>query len=287
MADASRPIIFVSDFGLASEWVGICHTVMSRIAPASPIVDLSHFVRPLNVVAGAQLVADSLPYMADDAVVLAVVDPTVGKDREIAVEAADGRLLVGPDNGLLSLAYRSVGGVGAAVEITSAAIILEPVAPTLRARDVLCPAAAHLAAGLPIDELGPRLDPGTLTELIVAQPEVQRGRIQSEVMDYNRFGNVQLNVRAAHLADAALDGVDELQLEALAGATRARRASTYADFEPGEYGVIVDPRGWLSIVRGNPANALEGLGLSIGDPVWISRPAVAGELSADVAERAS
>src|SRR5262245_39429750 len=209
---ATRPIVFISDFGLSSEWVGICHTVMSRIAPHSRIVDLSHFVRPLNVVAGAQLLGDSLAYLADDAVVLAIVDPNVGKDREIAIEAADGRLLVGPDNGLLSLAYRSLGGVAKAVEITSPSVVVEPVAPSFRARDVLCPAAAHLASGMPIEEVGTALDPGTLTELKVAEPEVERGKIQCEVMDFNRFGNVQLNVRASHLEQADLDDAAEVML---------------------------------------------------------------------------
>jgi S-adenosylmethionine hydrolase len=287
MPALTRPIVFVSDFGLAGEWVGTCHAVINRIAPQSRVVDLSHFVRPLNVVAGAQLLADSLPYVADDAVLLAVVDPNVGKDRDVAIEAADGRLLVGPDNGLLSLAWDALGGVHKAVEITSAAIILEPVAPSLHARDILGPAAAHLASGMDIEQLGRRLEPDTLAALAVAQPEVERDKIQCEVVDYNRFGNVQLNVRAGHLEQSGLDDAPDLSLEAVAGSTRARRASTYADFEPGEYGVIFDPRGWLTIVRGNPANALEGLGLAIGDPVWISRPSGSSELASDAAEHAA
>src|SRR4029450_9737164 len=98
---AARPIVFLSDFGLGNEWVGICHAVMSDISPASPIVDLSHLVRPLDVASGALLLADSFAYLAEDAVILAVVDPTVGKDREIVVRTGSGRDLVGPDNGLL------------------------------------------------------------------------------------------------------------------------------------------------------------------------------------------
>jgi S-adenosylmethionine hydrolase len=270
MPPGNRPIVFVSDFGLASEWVGTCHAVINKLAPQTTVVDLSHFVRPLDVLGGAQLLVDSLPYVADDAVILAAVDPNVGRDREIAIEAADGRLLVGPDNGVLSLAWESLGGVRAAVEITSTEIILQPVAPSLHTRDILCPAAAHLSAGMGLEHLGPSIEDDTLTRLTVSEPEVERGRIQCEVMDYNRFGNVQLNVRASHVEQSGLDTSPALSIEAVAGSARARRASTYADFEPGEYGVIFDPRGWLSIVRGNPGNALEGLGLSLGDPVWIT-----------------
>jgi S-adenosylmethionine hydrolase len=270
MSGDGRPIVFVSDFGLSSEWVGTCHAVMSRIAPRSRIVDLSHFVRPLNVTAGAQLLADSLPYLADDAVVVAIVDPNVGKDRNVAIEAADGRMLIGPDNGLLSLAWEALGGVGKAVEITSATIVLQPVSPSFHARDILCPAAAHVAAGMAMEELGGLIASETLSRLEVAQPEVARGKIRCAVVDYNRFGNVRLNVRGSHVSDAGLEDAPDLAVEAVSGSTRARRAETYADLTPGEYGVIVDPRGWLTIVRGNPANALEGLGLDVGDSIWIS-----------------
>ena len=271
------PIVFATDFGLGNEWVGMCHAVMSRIAPQSPIVDLSHLIRPLNVPAGALLLADSLPYLAEEAVVVAVVEPNVGKDRDIAVEAASGRRLVGPDNGLLSLAWDALGGVRRAVEITSEEIILQPVAPSLHARDVLCPAAAHLAAGTELGELGQPLEPESLTGLKIAEPEVEAGRIRCEVVDLNRFGNIQLNVREAHFAGAGLDHEADLGVEAASQSVHAKYGSTYADFEAGEYGVMFDPRGWLIVVRGNPASAFEGLGLQIGDPVWLSDPASMSE----------
>jgi hypothetical protein len=69
MAATGRTIVFLSDFGYRNEWVGICHAVMNRIAPESPIVDLSHGIPPLDVRGGAVLLVDSLPHLA------AVVDP--------------------------------------------------------------------------------------------------------------------------------------------------------------------------------------------------------------------
>jgi len=266
----ARPIVFETDFGLGNEWVGICHAVMSRIAPGSRIIDLSHLVRPLDVSGGARLLADSLPYLPEDAILIAVVDPNVGADRDIAVQAGDGRLLVGPDNGLLSAAWSAAGGVSRAFEITSPDVVIEPVAPSLHARDVLCPAAAHLAAGMPIERLGDALEPGGLATHELRNPDVEAGKISCEVIDYNRFGNIQLNVRRADLEQAGLDGA-AVVVEAIAGSVQARQGRTYADFAPGEYGVIFDPRGWLTIVRGNPGNALEDLSLSLGDLVWITR----------------
>jgi S-adenosylmethionine hydrolase len=266
-----RPIVFLSDFGLGNEWVGLCHAVLSGISPQSPIVDLSHLVRPLEVAAGAILLADSMPYVPVTAVVLAVVEPNVGKDREIAIETTSGRHLVGPDNGLLSLAWEAAGGVRAAVEVTSSDVIRPPHAESFRAPDTLCPAAAHLAAGMPLERLGNEIEAGSLAVVTVARPEIEPGKIACEVIDFNRFGNVHLNVRREDLVAAGLDDAGTLTVEAVSGAAEAKRGGTYADFAAGEYGVLFDPRGWLTIVRGNPASALDGLGLALAAPVWIRR----------------
>jgi len=266
----TRSIVFLSDFGYRNEWVGICHAVMNRIAPESPVVDLSHGVPPLDVRAGALLLADSLPYVRHDAVVLAVVDPSVGREHDIAVETGDGRLLVGPDNGLLAPAWRAAEGVARAVSITSSQVLLEPVSPSFHARDVFAPAAAHLAAGVSLEELGEPLAADALTDLRIPAPGVEHGKIECEVLDLNRFGNVQLNVRDSHLVAAGLDRLDRISVETLAGAAVARRVATYADLSGDDWGLIVDPRGWLSVIRANPGNAAEGLGVGGGDLVWLT-----------------
>ena len=268
--EGARPIVFMTDFGLESEWVGICHAVMCKVAPTSTVIDLSHFIEPLDVEAGARMLSDSLGYLPGDAVLVAVVDPNVGKDRDVAVETGDGRLLVGPDNGLLSSTWAASGGARRAVEITSPEVIVGEVVASFHARDVLCPAAAHLATGMPIERLGEEFDPGGLVSLVVRRPQVEAGKIRCEVIDHNRFGNIQLNVRKQDLGSAGLDGADRLAVEGLAGWVEARRGETFADFAPGEYGVIFDPRGWLTIVRGNPGNAIKDLHLSVGDLVWIT-----------------
>jgi S-adenosyl-L-methionine hydrolase (adenosine-forming) len=271
MPTPGRTIVFLSDFGYRNEWVGICHAVMNRIAPASPIVDLSHGVPPLDVRGGAVLLADSLPYLSADAVLLAIVDPSVGRDRDVALETNAGRLVVGPDNGLLAPAAAALGGVARAVEITSPDVVLTPVSPSFHARDVLAPAAARLAAGAALETLGPALEPAGLVALTIPEPTVELGKIECEVLDLNRFGNVLLNVREPQFADSGLRAADAVQVESTAGSGRARWVSTYSDVDAGDWGIIVDPRGWLLVIRGNPANAAEGLGsVGPGDPIWLT-----------------
>jgi len=162
-----------------------------------------------------------------------------------------------------------MNGVAQVVSITSEQHTLQPIAPSFHARDVLAPAAAHLAAGVPLEDLGEPVDPDTLARLSMPEPNIERGRIECEVLDLNRFGNVQLNVRESHLTAAGLDGAKHVSIEALSGAVVAARVSTYADIDAEGWGLMVDPRGWLAVVRANPGNAAQGLGVSSGDLIWI------------------
>jgi len=205
--------------------------------------------------------------------VLAVVDPSVGRDRDVALETAEGRLLVGPDNGLLAPATAALGGASRAVEITAPEVVLAPISPSFHARDVLAPAAAHLAAGMPLEALGPAVEPGSLADFALPEATVERGKVECEVLDLNRFGNVLLNVREPDVVAAGFDRGGALQVDTTAGSARVRWVSTYGDLAAGDWGVIVDPRGWLLVIRGNPANAAEGLGVGPGDPVWLTAAA--------------
>jgi S-adenosylmethionine hydrolase len=117
------------------------------------------------------------------------------------------------------------------------------------------------------------VDPETLEVIRIPEPGIERGKIECEVLDLNRFGNVQLNVREEHVTAAGLDDAEHVRVESQTGSAMARRVQTYGDLESGEWGLLVDSRRWLTLVRGNPANAAEGMGVSTGDLVWLFAPA--------------
>ena len=214
----SKPVVFVSDLGLRDEFVGVCHAVIARISPGSTVIDISHGVAPHDIRAGGLILSESLRFAPADAVGLAVIDPGVGTDRlAIAVETEAGRQLVGPDNGVLSLAWRADGGARRAVAISSPDVVLEPISNVFHGRDVFAPAAAHLASGSDLSGLGPPAELSDLTEVRLAEPEVERGRITGEVMDVDRFGNVRLNVRPSHLTAAALQETSVLHVATVGG----------------------------------------------------------------------
>src|ERR687884_1690217 len=140
-------ITFLTDFGLADDFVGTCHGVMKRIAPDVQIIDITHGVPPRQVLHGALTLANTLPYMPPG-VHLAVVDPGVGSARRaLALPDAQGRIHVGPDNGLLIPAAEKFGGIADAHELTNPEFALESVSRTFHGRDLFSPAAAHLALG--------------------------------------------------------------------------------------------------------------------------------------------
>ena len=266
----SKPVVFVSDLGLRDEFVGVCHAVIARIAPGSAVIDVSHGIAPHDIQRGGLVLAESLRFAPTDAVGLAVIDPGVGTDRlPIAVETAAGRQLVGPNNGVLSLAWRADGGARRAVEINAPDVVLQPISSVFHGRDVFAPAAAHLAAGADLVALGPEVAVSDLAEVRVAEPEVERGKISGEVLDVDRFGNVRLNVRPSHVAAAGLQDASVLHVATLGEEADAPRITTYGRVGVGEYGVIVDAWEWLAIIR-YEANAAADLGVQSGDVVWLT-----------------
>lgn len=260
----SRTIVFLTDYGLADGFVGVCHGVIARIAPDARIVDLTHQIARQDVLGGAIVLARSTRFMPDDAVYLAVVDPGVGSERRpIAVETRAGALLVGPDNGLLSMTWAELGGAERAVEISAPEVLLHPVSRTFHGRDVFAPAAAHLSAGLALEDVGPTVALGEVHVVDLPAPMVTPGSVGGRVVAVDGFGNVQLNVTAAELEAAGLGPTLAI------GRRDVPRVATFAEVPYGACGAIVDSDGYVALVV-NRGSAAQLLGLSTGDPVVLA-----------------
>jgi S-adenosylmethionine hydrolase len=264
-------ITFLSDFGLVDDFVGTCHAVIKRIAPDAQIIDLTHGIQPQAVLQGALVLANTLPY-APPGVHLAIVDPGVGSGRRaLVLESGDGRRFVGPDNGLLLPAAERLGGVAKVHEITNPDYALTPVSATFHGRDVFSPAAAHLALGLPLAELGPPNDPDGLVRLDVPSPEVSPSVIRGTCLYVDRYGNIQLNLSRAHLEEAGIVPGRRVRLVVAGHPQQAVAARTFADAEAGELILYEDSyrNVSLAVSRGNAA---ERLGASAGTAVEIEVP---------------
>ncbi|MET0800031.1 MAG: SAM-dependent chlorinase/fluorinase [Actinomycetota bacterium] len=257
----TRPIVFCTDYGLADVFVGVCHGVMAAIAPDSRVIDLTHSVPRQDVVRGAVAIGRATPFMPADAVYVAVVDPGVGSERHpIALRAATGALLVGPDNGVLSLAWASLGGIEAAVTIEDHRVMLHPVSTTFHGRDVFAPTGAHLAGGFPLEEVGPSIEPDALSMVDMPAPMVTPGAVGTRVVDVDAFGNVQLSARPVDL-----DAADLGNPLGIAG-RQVPLVSTFADVPEGVLAAIIDSQGSIALIV-NRGSAAQMLNLRVGSSV--------------------
>jgi S-adenosyl-L-methionine hydrolase (adenosine-forming) len=252
-------ISFLSDYGREDDFVGVCHGVMARIAPEARVIDVTHGIPRHNVRAGALVLRNALPYMPAG-VHLAIVDPEVGAERRaVAIRCREeDRILVGPDNGLLSLAWERCEGVDLVVDITRSPHRLEPVSATFHGRDIFAPVGAWLARGAELADAGDPLDPETLARVETPHPREEDGAMVAHALVIDHFGNVGLNVDHDRLAGTGITLGGKLEVDVHGETYAATYAQTFADVSAGELLVYQDAYRSLALAinRGDAAGTL-------------------------------
>jgi S-adenosyl-L-methionine hydrolase (adenosine-forming) len=266
----TRPITFLSDYGYADEFAGVCRAVIAEIAPDARMIDITHGLPRHAVRHGAVLLAHSVPF-APAGVHLAVVDPGVGGERRpVAIRVAEEeRILVGPDNGVLSLATQRLGGALQAVDLTTSTHRLEPVTSTFHGRDLFAPVAANLALGSALDEAGEAVDPATLTQVELPEPRIYPDRVVAHVVYVDGFGNVALNLDHELLAATFLKLGERVAVAAGRAKITVPFGRTFSDVGPGQ-GIVYEDASRSLALAVNRESAAELLGLAPDDEVVLS-----------------
>jgi S-adenosylmethionine hydrolase len=248
-------ITLLTDFGLADTYVGQVKGAILAISPGAAVVDLTHAVPPQDLLAGAFLLWSAVETFEPGTIHMAVVDPGVGSPRlAIALETARGDRLVGPDNGLLVPAAERLGGVVRAIELNNSAFwrVLEPSA-SFHGRDIFGPVAAHLARGVPLEQVGTPVD-----DLVRSALPSSDGRV-GEVIHVDIYGNLVTSVLASNLP---------ARFDVRVNGQTARGVAYYADAPPGALLALVGSSGLLEIsVR--DGNAAQVTGALRGTPVSV------------------
>lgn len=273
------PIIaLLTDFGQSDAYVGTMKGVILSICPAARLVDLTHTIPPQNIRQAAYVLLTAYRYFPAHTVFLVVVDPGVGTDRApIAVHTSQG-LYIAPDNGVLSYVLRHLTPYQA-VTLHHPAYRLPEVSRTFHGRDIFSPAAAHLANGVPISELGSAAP--TLHQLPDPALQITSGQVRGEVLHIDHFGNVISSIGHLSWTDSGqLDlapqfGSDHSVLPPLDPAICRIRLGehtihaihrTYSTVPPGMLAALVGSSGQIEIGV-NQGSAAHMLDLSPGDPV--------------------
>lgn len=196
-------ITLTTDFGAGGWFAAAMKGVIAGIAPDARVVDVTHEIAGQDILAGAFVLAQCFRNFPRDTVHVAVVDPGVGSPRRaIAVKSQD-YFFLAPDNGVLTLALAAVDD-RAPLQIRSIEnerLFNRPVSRTFHGRDIFAPVAAHLAAGVPFQEVGPVME--SIARLEIAGPKVVKKSIEGRVMFVDRFGNLITNIAARHLEQLA------------------------------------------------------------------------------------
>jgi S-adenosylmethionine hydrolase len=233
------------------------------------VIDITHGIPPQHVLQGALVLANTLPYMPAG-VHVAVVDPGVGGERKpLALRGGDGRLYVGPDNGLLLVAADRLGGIAEAVEIANQDYMLTPVSRTFHGRDVFSPAGAHLAAGVELRELGPALDAAELARLELPVAQIGTARIRASALYIDRFGNIQLNLTSKDLEKVGIIPGTKVEVEVRFERYFAVAARTFAEVRTGDIVLYEDSYRNIALAI-NQGNAARMFSLRVGQEVLLS-----------------
>jgi S-adenosyl-L-methionine hydrolase (adenosine-forming) len=209
-------------------------------------VDIAHDIPPQDVRAGAFALLSSAKYFPSGTIHIAVVDPGVGTKRLGIVVESGGHFFVGPDNGLLLPAARSLG-LPKAYKI---ACKLEA-SSTFHGRDVFAPVAALLAEGKSPQSLGPVVRP---KDLGFGEPKKTDEGIEATIIYVDRFGNLILNLRKLPSFEMRLKGI------------RLRKVRTYAEGRRIEPLITVGSHGFAEIAV-NLGSAADAFCLKAGDRI--------------------
>ncbi len=255
-------ITLTTDFGLRDPFVGIMKGVISRINPQAMIIDLTHEIPPQDILAAAMTLRHAVKYFPQKTVHVAVVDPGVGSARRPLLVAVDDTYFIGPDNGVLSLAWEG-RQPNRVVHLSNPTYYLKPTSGTFHGRDVFAPAAGYLSLGIAPEAFGEILD----DYIRIGEPGVVKTErsLTGEIVYIDRFGNLFSNIQEQDLI-----GLGEKNLSVVLGeVTIQGLAPNYSAVQSGQPVALINSWGVLEIAL-NKGDAARRLGVGIGAKVYIS-----------------
>lgn len=269
-------IVLMTDFGSVDVYVGVMKGVCAQISPGTPVVDLTHGIPQGDLRQAAFKLWSAVKFFPDGTVFIIVVDPGVGTSRRPLAARCGGYFFVAPDNGVLSYLLGDFPLLRA-VEISNQKYSLHEISATFHGRDIFAPAGAHLAAGVPLTELG-----GPIAEIVrIPEPALDAagpGTLRGEVLYGDHFGNIVTSIGRLRILgerlrlDPWLPGAAGLDLPGgawqarLPGGRRLPLELTFGAVPPGDTLAYIGSSGMLEIGI-NQGDAARVLGLAPGDEI--------------------
>jgi S-adenosylmethionine hydrolase len=274
----SSIITLTTDFGYDDAYTAAVKGAILSINPEANIVDISHSIRPQNILQAAFILGIAYRFFPKQTIHMAIVDPGVGSGRQGIILKTPSAFFVAPDNGILSYIIDDLFSVESsslpeqthdlkeiifkkgleAAAITDPRFWRHPVSSTFHGRDIFAPVAAGLSLGISLYEFGEKIN--SLHILPIPKPSLDpEGNLVGQVLHVDHFGNLVTNIRSNDLPGK--DVVIEVAGYCIQG---------ISDYYAQKEGVmaIVGSSGYLEVSL-RDGSACDFLGAAVGDDIKV------------------
>jgi S-adenosylmethionine hydrolase len=262
-------VVLLTDYGTCDFYVGALEGSIYSANPEARISTITHEVAAFNIAEGSYVLARAAREYPAGAVFVADVNPGSGaEERSIVLETEDGKLFVGPDNGLFTYVMNDLG-IASVREVANQNLTgRESASATFKGIGVYGPVAGHLAAGTEPREVGPEIfDP---VRIDVAEADLDDGTLVGIVVTVDHWGNLITNIPQELVERADLSPKDRIEISVGGEKVDGIFGTTYGDVPQGEWVAFVGSLGQLEIAI-NMASAADALGVSAGAEVRVGR----------------
>lgn len=266
MNQKNQIITLTTDFGSSDPYVAEMKGVILGIRPETKIVDITHQVEKFDIKKAGYILATASSYFPEKTIHVVVVDPGVGTERRVILVQTENSYLIGPDNGVLSLAAKNQG-VKHIYSIENSKFMRSEVSHTFHGRDIFAPAAAYLAKGTPPSKLGVRLS--RMRTPNFAKTTKRKNVLIGEVIYVDSFGNIVTNLNKKDLKEMGIK--KKVNLKINNNELQLKIGKAYAEVEIGQPLGIIGSHKFLEVSL-NQGNASKRFQTKVGDTVAISHP---------------
>ena len=228
------------------------------------IIDITHSVIPHNILQGSFFLKASWKYIPENSIVLVVIDPGVGTNRDILILKKDKKIVLAPDNGILSLvikSYLSPNDIFVLdMEKFKSKADIKSISNTFHGRDVFAPLASYIANGEDILEISHTIDVNTIKKIDIPDFKINKNS-NSIILHIDRFGNCVLNIE-----QSIKEKLRNYEIVLLPEGNKIHLVDSYQNIPDGEIGILDGSQGYLELAI-NKQNLAKKYGFQIGDKI--------------------
>ena len=260
-----RMIVLLTDYGYRDPYVGVVKGVIKSINPEVEVIDLTHGVERHNVLEAAVILAVSARYFPKNTIFMVVVDPGVGGSRRAILLETSNYILLGPDNGCLTL-LAELDGVKRVIDVSNSKYKLPEVSHTFHGRDIFAPVAAWISRGVPVEETGVEIDYSEIVKLKIERPLVnpENKAIKASILYIDVFGNIMTNASSIDVSKLNPSHGSRILVEANSSKHICVFEASFSRVPEHELACYINSWGYLEVAV-NKGNAAELLRVKQGD----------------------